>query len=1227
MLRKTLVILLTLTCLLGTALAQEFRATVNGRVSDPTGASVPNAQVNVKNTATNETVTVSTNGEGGYTVPFIRPGLYTMNVEAPGFKKYTREKQEFQVGQTATINVQLEVGAANETVTITGEAPLLEESKADRGNVIENRRIVELPLNARNPFMLATLTPGITFNGPAIYQRPFDNGAIADWSVNGSLNRNNEFLLDGAPNNSIQGGNNIAYVPPVDAVGEFKIITNSYDAQYGRSGGGTVNVQIKSGGNTYNGSIYEFYRRNFLDSNYLFSNARNLPAGRFRTAAGELVKAEHFLDQYGGVISGPVRFPKKFFGPLGGFDGRDKTFFLFNYEGYREGTPNPQVLTNPTSEFIKGDFRNYKTAAGQLITVYDPATGRNVNNVWTRDPISCNGVANVICANRINPIAAKLLAFYPASNTTTPGGDPWRNNFADIPNIANDKFKNWIFKVDQNIGEKDKIFFRYGYNNRAEIRRTNGITSGPAQAGQLPLNRVNYTGVTDWVHTFSGTLIFNFRASSNRYIEEARFQDGLGYDITQLGFPAALAAQTPTKIFPRFTLSDFTQIGRGDFGREVTNVYSFQPNVSWIKGAHTARFGLDMRLQQYARQASGLPGMQLNFDRTFTQKDFNRADTLSGSSVAALLLGTPTSGLIDNNVFPIYMFKYYAPWVQDDWKIARKLTLNLGLRWDLNNPAVERYNRINYGFDTTTTNPVSSRIDKTKLLSGTSVLGGLGFAGGSNGNTPVQNDKNNIQIRLGAAYSINSKTVLRGGYGRFFVNPVGGPGYPTNGFSVQTPFIGSNDANRTSLFNLSNPFPSGVAQPSGSAGGLETFLGRGFSYSKTNFVVPYVDNFSVGIQRQLPWNMSTEISYVGSRTHDAQSAYGGINEPSLAFRDRCDVYKGGNRAFCDELLPNPFYQVRGFEGTARFTNTTLSRFELSRPFPQFGGITELERNEGRVWYNSVQAVLNKRLSRGLSVNATYTFSKTMEEAIQQPGTQDSTASYIDDIAKLKNRSLAFSDRPHRFTISGTLQLPFGKGQRFMSDAGGFKNLLLGGWEMAGLYIFNTGRPWQLPGNVDIVNQDYYKVDEKRLINGQDWIQGVRPCVAQYGRNTDGTYKRNATGGLVPELLAYSTAYGCTAPSFIIREPFTTRTTAIRDARVRRPDYEQLDINFSKRFRITEKTAFQFRAEAFNLFNTPMYDERAFNTDPNSTEFGSINKNTVRQSNFPRFWQLGFKFIF
>ncbi|NDD65238.1 MAG: hypothetical protein EBZ36_14870, partial [Acidobacteria bacterium] len=398
--------------------------------------------------------------------------------------------------------------------------------------------------------------------------------------------------------------------------------------------------------------------------------------------------------------------------------------------------------------------------------------------------------------------------------------------------------------------------------------------------------------------------------------------------------------------------------------------------------------------------------------------------------------------------------------------VTRKLTINLGFRWDINLPGIERYNRINYGFDIGAVNPANSRINTALLINGlTRINGGLGFA--EEGQAAVRPDWNNLQPRFGFAYAVNQKTVVRGGFGRYYVNPVGAPGYPTNGFSIQTPFVASTDSNRTPIANsLANPFPGGVLKPAGSRLGLETFLGLGFSYSNPLFVVPKVDNYSLGIQRQLPWNIAAELSYVGSRTYDAQSQFNGINEPSLAFRDQCDITKGGNRAVCDQLLPNPFRGVAGFSG-ARFSNASLSRYELMRPFPHFGAISELERNEGQVWYNSVQLLVNKRLSSGLSLSGTYTFSKTIEEAIQQPGQQDSTSSYIDDVARIKNRSLAFSDRPHRFTMSGVWELPFGRGRKFAGNANKFVDLIAGGWQAAGMYIYNSGRPWQLPANPQI----------------------------------------------------------------------------------------------------------------------------------------------------------------
>ncbi len=1169
-----------------TAAAQDFRATVNGRVTDTTRAAVAGAAVRVQNVETGELAAVTTSTDGSYAIPFLRPGAYALAVEMPGFKKYTR-RVRLEVSQTATVNVELSVGDLNEELTVAAETPLLDLGKADRGTVIDNRRVTELPLNARNPFMLSMLVAGVNYNGPAIYHRPFDNGAIADWSINGGQNRNNEFLLDGAPNNSIQGGNNLAYVPPVDAVQEFKIVTNSYDAQYGRTAGGVVNVSLKSGTNTLHGSVYEFMRRKALDANSLILNARGAP------------KSEHFLDQYGFQLDGPVRIP-------GVYDGRNQTFFLFSYEGYREGTPSPQFSTVPTAAFRRGDFSQLRDSTGRLITIYDPATGRDVNGTWVRDPFP----GNIIPPDRIDPLAAQILAFYPLPNTTTAGVPPWQSNLANLAHINRDKFYNWVAKVDHNFGTNDRMFVRYGQNKRNEIRNFNAIASGPAQDGQLPLERINYTGVVDWVHIFGSRAVFNLRTSANRYVELARADPGMGFDVAQLGFPKSLADQLPIRMFPRIEASEFVNLGRDGFSKEPTNVFSLQPNVTLQRGSHNLRSGVELRITQYSRQASGAGGMRLNFDRGFTQKDFNRGDPLSGNAIASLLLGAPSGGVVDDNVFPIYMTKYLASWIQDDWRVTRKLTLNLGLRWDLATAPRERFDRMNDVFEPDPVNPVSSRIDQRRFP-GYTVRGGLSFAAvDGRPREPWRLDKDNLQVRLGAIYDLNPKTVLRGGYGRYFMSPATF-GF-NQGFSIQTPLVSSVDGGRTPTYNLGDPFPV-VATPPGADLGLETFLGRGLNYSNPAFETPYVDQFSVGFERQLPWNTVLEVAYVGSRSHKLQTRIGGVNEPPLSFRERCDVTRGGSRVFCDERLPNPFFGVPGFEGTSRFTSPTIPRYDLNRPFPQFGGISENERNDGTIRYDSVQVVLNKRMSHGLTVNGTYTYvPRFLEEGTGATTslTELNRPAFVDDVARIRNRGPYVSHRPHRVTLSGVWDLPFGRGRRFGSGAGGVLDRIIGGWELAGMWIYQSGRPWDLPGSLEIVKDPYVPVNTR----GGQFIQGVRPCVAQL---RDGQY----------QLLPYSVVAGCTEPYFLVREPFQTRTTMFRDGRLRRPSYRDLTMNLAKTTRITDRVRLQVRLEAFNVLNSPMYDERQYVTDQNSNEFGAINKNTTSQSNFPRFIQLGFKLLF
>jgi hypothetical protein len=1191
------------------ALAQEFRAVVSGKVTDPDKAVIPGAVVIVTNLGTNEAVRVTTDTEGNYTVPFLNPGSYSITVEAKGFKKYTRTKQDLQVGQTATINIELELGGADETVTITAEQPLLEQGNADRGMVIDNSIITELPLNARNPFMLAALTPGVTFDGDNIYQRPFDNGAVGTFSFNGTPGNNNEFMLDGAPNNVVLGGgNNIGMVPPVDAVQEFKIVTNAYDAQYGRTAGGVINVSLKPGTNAYHGTVYEFARRNFMDANYLVSNYRGIPAGQFQNPDGTLKDTPHLLDQYGFQINGPVWIPKL-------YNGRNKTFFLFSFEDYNEQSPNPEVRTVPTDEFRRGDFRNLIDATGRQIPIYNPYTTRQVGNQWVRDQFA----NNIIPEHMIHPLAKIWMEYIPMANQKPKSGEPWRGNFADIPNMARDDFTNWAFKIDRRISDNDKVFFRYGHNKRTEMRWQNGVTSGPAQHGQLPLIRINHSSVVDWVHTFNTTLVLNVRASANRFVEDASTGAGLNFDLTELGFPQSLADQVPIKLFPRIELGDgYLRLGRGQYVVQPTNVFTFQPNVIWMRGNLTMRSGLDMRYTQYANNNTG-DVISLSFNRNFTKRVYNDSNDPTGSTIASFLLGAVSGGSIAHNAAPIYMWKYYAPWAQFDWKVTPRLTLNLGARWDFNTPVQERFKRRSYIFDPTQINPVSQRINGTTFHAYTQLHGGIRFLGiDGSPDSAWRFDTNNIQPRIGFAFSLNEKTVLRGGIGRFYLNPT-----PTGhgaGFSISTPLVSSLDGGRRPVADFSQFFPNGVLIPPGTSRGLETSLGQSISYSNPNFEIPYVHSFSFGIQRQVGWKTVVEMSYVGTRGYKLISSYGGINEPSADIRRLCDVTRGGDRNYCDQDITNPFRNVPGFEGTGFFTSTGRDRYLLMRPYPHFNRITETERNEGKSWYNSLQVIANRRLSNGLSVNASYTFSKAMERV---PGTV--TEDYR--LTRLESRGVASEDRPHRITFAGIFFLPIGRDKRFFRGMPRALNAVFGGWEMAGAIIRESGRPWDFPNpedNLPIVylgGGELSKSERERMINGNEYILGFRPCVERRQNN-----QNNANFGkyiLTPS----SINYGCTSANFKVVEAYETYEAHPRDARFRRPPFTQIDVNFAKNWRIREKHSLQLRIEAFNLFNTPMFNRINYNRDVNSAQFGAINKSTQRQNNFPRQFQLAVKYNF
>jgi len=1154
------------------AFAQEFRATVRGEVLDANRGALPGATVTLRNTETNEVGKAATNARGAYTLPFLRPGPYEMTVEIQGFRKYIRTGLVLQVNETATINVELAVGGMAEEVSVTAESPLLETSNASRGTVIDSARIAELPLQSRSPMALATLVAGVNYNAQAIYLRPFDNGALADWSMNGGQNRNNEFLLDGAPNNANQGGNNIAYVPPAEAVQEFKVSTNSYDAQYGRTAGGVINMSLKAGTNSFHGVGYYFLRRKELAANSFLLNSRSQD------------RTDQYIDQYGFALDGPII--------------KNKTFFLITAENYGEGSPAPLNSTVPTAAMRAGDFSGLVDAQGRLITIYDPVTGRDVNGVWTRDPFP----GNRIPAGRISPTARAFLNYFPDPNYTTAGVAPWQNNLDYPEHFNKDTFWNFVVKIDHNFGSKDRAFVRWGENKREERRNTTAIRSGPGQNGQLPLWRSNTAVVGDWVHVAGPGKVFNLRGGYTRFLEWSYSEPGLGFDSTEF-WPASLVNQMPSQaiggIFPVVNIEEFVSLSRGSSPNENKN-WTIQPNLSWVRGKHNVRSGLDMRWTNVFNENYNNSGGNISFTRQFTRSTLNSTSVLEGNGFASFLLGAASSGNVDVNPVMHYQWFYFAPWIQDDWRVTSKWTLNLGLRWDFNGSVKEADNQLNYAFDPTIVNPVSARV-------GQPVMGGIRFAGVDGApDRPWKYDKNNFQFRVGTTYQINEKTVFRGGWGRYFLNPTSQSF--NNGFSQTTPLIASNDGGRTPTYALANPWPTGIQQAAGSSQGPLTFLGRGPSFSNPDFVVPSVHQFSVGIQRELPYRISLDVTYAGSRSKDIEGNFGGYNEPSAALQAQCDVTLGGSRTLCDQLVTNPFFNVPGFENTARYTNPTLSRFELARPFPAFTGFNRNSLNLGSMKYDSLQVVANKRWARGFTINLGYTWVPRWTEDGANTTTGIGNA-YVDEVSLLKNHGPYFSHREHRLVATGVWQLPWYRNDRSLAGR------LLGGWSVAPAFVYQSGQPWDMPGNVDLApGIDPAQIALPGKKDGQ-FIYGVKPCVSQ--RQANGTYA----------LLSVSTAYGCTEPYFLIRETYQRRTAMFRYDEFRRPSYWQLDVNFAKTTQITKDVRLQLRLEAFNLFNSPMYDERNYNQTVTSADFGRINRDLTGQSNFQRFVQLGIRVIF
>jgi hypothetical protein len=902
--------------------AQETRGTISGTISDQQGASIPNATVKISNQETGIVTTTRTNESGIYVAPFISIGSYTINASAQGFKATVRENVEVRVGDRLQLDFKLEVGAMSEHVTVTAETELLETASANNGQVIDSTKVKDLPLLGRNPFLLAAISTGVQYvpTQASRSNRPFDNGGMDNMQINGAPGYRSEYLLDGVPdtNTETSGPANLSFVPSPDATSEFKVQTNTYDAQYGRTGGGTVNVSLKSGTNKLHGSAYWYFRHDKINANTFEANLVGTPKSAFRWA------------QPGIEVDGPVVIPHL-------YDGRNKTFFMYSWEKIKSSIPYPQTQSVPSALQRTGDFTTTYQSNGSPITVYDPLTTALSGSSYLRTAFP----GNKIPSTRFDPTAVKLLTFIPNANTT--GTAQGLSNLIVAPNPRTDTYDQHITRLDQVINSKHKFFSRYVRGNRHEVNSDAGFAHDAAP--WYTHWRTNQGGNFDLTSMLSPTFVSVFRAGYIRHqFAIARYGDG--FDLTKLGYSSAFVAALPRSTFPQVSYTDYTTFGNTGSQFTMSNTWSLSETLNKVLGRHSLKFGTEFRAMINNQTNPASYFGTYAFTKGWTQQNALTGDSASGNAIASMLLGNPNTGTLYWYNAYAYKNSYIVGFVQDDYRVNNRLTVNFGLRWDYEGPQTERFNRLNTGFNPSGTPSLS--------VTGLTLKGGLTFADGKD-RLPYHRDLNNWQPRVGVSYQIANHTVLRGGWGITYMPTFDLNG--NNGYSTTTTMTTTLDS-LVPYNTLASPYPSGLAVPVGSTKGLDTLAGGSFTYGYYNRDIPYSHQFSFGVQHELPWRLLMDISYVGNRALNLNTSKS-INENSVA-----DWSLGA--AQLTKLVTNPF--AGKLPGTS-LNSATIANSQLLRPYPQFLGVTEATRSIGKLWYNALQARIEKRLTKGFHIRS------------------------------------------------------------------------------------------------------------------------------------------------------------------------------------------------------------------------------------------------------------------
>ncbi len=1132
-------------------------AQLTGTVTDASGAVVPNAKVTATETATGVARSSTTNASGNYLITALLPGNYQVIAEAAGFRKTVEGPEAFVVDQVARLDFAMQVGEAKDTVTVSASAVLLDTDTSTVGAVIENKQVESLPLNGRDPINLLALSPGIRlqsgFGGVLTAGGTSQSGAWSGFSFNGGIAGANPILVEGLSLDILQM-NLPSYVPGADATQEFRAQTDTFSAEYGRSTGAVINFSVKSGTNQIRGSAYEYLKNTDLNANTFFQN---------RVGGNRPHLAQN---QYGGAVGGPIR--------------KDRTFYFANFEEYSIRNSSPSLLSIPTPQQLSGDFSQTKTASGAVVVVADPATNAvQSNGTVTRSPFP----GNIIPQSRFSKVAAKVSKIWPAPNT--PGTvNTNLNNYAGSTSSATNQ-QNVVGKIDHNLNQRWKLFGTYGKLWDAPI-------TGNPWASTINLTRAqtddHNQATLSATAVISPQLVLELHTGIAR-VTEIGAPNALGFNTATLGFPQSFANSTQIQSLPAFNVTGFSSIGSANTAGENVGAftsYGERGSLTWVRGRHTFKFGADFRVQQMNMAFENSFEPIFNFTNQFTALNPLSLNSASGVPLASFLLGDVSTGSVAKSPAFADQRQYMAFFAQDDWKVSRRLTLNLGVNYSLEFPITDRFNREMW-FNPTQVAPVSTQV-------GFPVVGGFQFAG-SGQRSPADLYLKQWGPRAGFAYNLFSHTVIRSAYGLFWIpadlsQVVGSSGAPA--WLISTQMITTLDNGITPYYTLDNPFPQGITDSPGSSAGANSLLGQSGQANRRDFHAGYMQQWNFDIQQQLWRDAAIETSYIGTAGVGLPAGFAAqINQLPDSY-----LSLGSKLA---QSVPNPFY---GQISTGPLSLPTVQYSQLLLPYSQFGSLFDEVDPIGHSSYNAFQTQYKQRY-KGSLLTVAYTFSKAIGNSEARLDTGGNSSGFMDIYNRGLSKSLATYDAPNRVVVGYTAELPIGRGQAFLSQTGIFDRFI-SGWQFNTIYTAQSGTPLafssstNLTGNYSSITDPYGTFVSNSVPN-----VSANPAYTTSIESRLNAYFNTALFSQ-PPAYTYGNA-GRTSPNI--------RTQGINN----------FDVSLTKnnRFGRGERFNVQLKVEAFNVLNRVQFGGPG--TTFGSSTFGVIST----QANTPRQVQAALRFGF